>query len=372
MTESKDNRLLLLGAGHAHMVAIRQWLEQGVILPKETILINPEPAAWYSGMMPGLIAGRFEQDNCLIELQPMCQQLGIEFQQRKVVSLDIQSQTVWFRDGGSLPFRLLSINTGSIPHAIPSDGSIPILPVKPFADFYRCWQGIKEMEPAIKNVAIVGGGAAAIEIALAVSANASHRDLRLRVCVDNKVLAGYPDDVSRRIANILAKRGAKIQLNARVDYIEHGILYRADNTSIADADLIISATGSAALPWYHNSQLSLDDENFIEVEPTLQAKGHDNIFVSGDACSLGNNPRSGVYAVRHGAVLARNIPAKLNNRPLIPYHPQARALALLSTGNGNAVARYGNTGASHPLLRPVLGAWKDHLDTSYIARHAAR
>lgn len=371
MTESKDNRLLLLGAGHAHMVAMRQWLDQGIALPKETLLINPEPAAWYSGMMPGLVAGRFEADRCLIELQPLCQQLGIEFQQRKVVSLDIQSRAVWFCDGGSLPYRLLSINTGSIPHAIPSDGSIPILPVKPFADFYRRWLGLQEITPAIKDVAIVGGGAAAVEIALALSANPAYRNLKLALYVDQALLTGFPADVSARITDILSKRGVRIQSSARVAYIEHGILYRGDNTSIADADLIIAATGSGALPWYQHQQFSLDAEHFIRVQPTLQAIGHDDIFVSGDACSLRDNPRSGVYAVRHGSVLARNIPARLNDGPLMSYQPQRKALALLSTGNGNAVARYGNTGASHALLRPVLGAWKDHLDTSYIARHRA-
>ncbi|WP_339869475.1 FAD-dependent oxidoreductase [Pseudohongiella nitratireducens] len=371
MTKNNHNeRLLLLGAGHAHMVAMRQWLEQGTALPKDTILINPEPEAWYSGMMPGLIAGRFAREDCLIELEPLCQQLGIQLQLRRVVSLDIQSQCVWFRDGGNLPFSLLSINSGSVTHALPSDGSIALLPVKPFADFYRRWQTWRQDNPQATDVAIVGGGAAAVEIALAVSANSQLHGLTVTVYVDRDVLAGFPANVSGRVQKLLGRRGVKIQPQARVGYIENGMLYRSDNNRIASADVVIAATGSAALSWYHNSQLSTDSDGFILVEPTLQAIRQSNIFVSGDACSLANNPRSGVYAVRHGDVLARNIPAQLQGNPLQNFYPQTKALALLSTGNGGAVARYGTSGASHSLLRPILGLWKDQLDKSYIRDHS--
>lgn len=371
MTKNNHNeRLLLLGAGHAHMVAMRQWLEQGTALPKDTILINPEPEAWYSGMMPGLIAGRFAREACLIELEPLCQQLGIALQLRRVVSLDIQSQCVWFRDGGSLPFSLLSINSGSVPHALPTDGSIPLLPVKPFADFYRRWQTWREENSGRTDLAIVGGGAAAVEIALAVSAHDQLRTLTVTVYVDHEVLPGFSGKVSGRVKSLLERRGVQIRQQARVGYIENGILYRSDNNRVGSADVVITATGSAPLSWYHNTQLDTDKDGFIGVEPTLQACRQNNVFVSGDACSLANNPRSGVYAVRHGAVLANNIPARLNDQPLIPFHPQSKALALLSTGDGGAVARYGGAGASHPFIRPALGVWKDHLDKTYIRDHS--
>lgn len=370
-SESKGKqKLLLLGAGHAHMVAMRQWLDQGVELPKDTVLINPQAEAWYSGMMPGLIADRFAQENCLISLKPLCNQLGIEFQLRQVVSLDMQSQSVWFRDGGSLPFSLLSINCGSIPQPLPSDGAIPILPVKPFADFFRRWHSLMHAQPAIRKLAIVGGGAAGVEIALSVSANPSLRDLKVSVYADQQILPDYPPNVARNMQALLAKRGVSVTSNARVAYCEHGILYRDDNTSIADADLVIVATGATALPWYHNDQLETDADSFICVEPTLLAKQQQHVFVSGDACSLPGNPRAGVYAVRHGELLAKNILAKLSGEALEAYHPQPRALALLSTGNGGAVARYGKQGASCRLLRPVLGRWKDWLDQSYIHDHS--
>ena len=184
------------------------------------------------------------------------------------------------------------------------------------------------------------------------------------------MLAGFPANVSGRVQKLLGRRGVKIQPQACVGYIENGMLYRSDNNRIASADVVIAATGSAALSWYHNSQLSTDSDGFILVEPTLQAIRQSNIFVSGDACSLANNPRSGVYAVRHGDVLARNIPAQLQGNPLQNFYPQTKALALLSTGNGGAVARYGTSGASHSLLRPILGLWKDQLDKSYIRDHS--
>ena len=46
--------LIMVGAGHAHLVALRGWIAQGYQVPPGSLLISPEPYAWYSGMMPGL------------------------------------------------------------------------------------------------------------------------------------------------------------------------------------------------------------------------------------------------------------------------------------------------------------------------------
>jgi NADH dehydrogenase FAD-containing subunit len=75
-------------------------------------------------------------------------------------------------------------------------------------------------------------------------------------------------------------------------------------------------------------------------------------------------PKSGVYAVRAGPPLAANLRAALEGRPLAPYRPQPRALALIGTGGKHAVGLWG------PLSWQGrwVWTWKDRIDRAFVAR----
>jgi selenide,water dikinase len=76
-------------------------------------------------------------------------------------------------------------------------------------------------------------------------------------------------------------------------------------------------------------------------------------------------PRSGVYAVRAGPVLADNLRRALAGQPLRVYVPQRRALYLLATGPRHAVASWGPL----TLAGDWVWRWKDRIDRRFIARH---
>jgi hypothetical protein len=55
----------------------------------------------------------------------------------------------------------------------------------------------------------------------------------------------------------------------------------------------------------------------------------------------------------------------MQQQPLRGYHPQSRALALLASGDGGALASWaGLTGEGK-----LFGWWKDRLDRSFMQRH---
>ncbi|MCY4545263.1 MAG: selenide, water dikinase SelD, partial [Gemmatimonadetes bacterium] len=105
-------------------------------------------------------------------------------------------------------------------------------------------------------------------------------------------------------------------------------------------DFLLWATGGAPPDLLRTANLDTSAAGFIRVRPTLQAMENDNVFAAGDCIEFESRPlpKSGVYAVREGPILARNIHAWLEKRPLVPFRPQASALALLMTGTRNAVA----------------------------------
>ena len=111
--------------------------------------------------------------------------------------------------------------------------------------------------------------------------------------------------------------------------------------------------------------LATDERGFIRVGPTLQSVSHPQVFAAGDVAAYPQaRPKSGVYAVRAGPVLARNLRAACAGETLRHWTPQARALYLLSTGDRHAMATWGSWTSS--------GRWawhlKDWIDRRFMRR----
>jgi NADH dehydrogenase FAD-containing subunit len=133
------------------------------------------------------------------------------------------------------------------------------------------------------------------------------------------------------------------------------------------APFIIWAVAAGAPHWIADSGLATDRGGFIAVNDALQSVSHPDVFAAGDIASLLNHavPKSGVYAVRHGPVLAGNLLATLTGRPLAVHVPQRRALALINTGGHHAVAAWGPLAFSGRWV----WRWKDRIDRRFVAKY---
>ena len=131
-------------------------------------------------------------------------------------------------------------------------------------------------------------------------------------------------------------------------------------------DFLLWATGGAPPGLLKDTNLETSGAGFIRVRPSLQTMGYDNVFAAGDCIEFPfrSLPKSGVYAVREGPVLARNLHAWLENRSLVPYRPQASALALLMTGTRNAVASRRNASFHGPWVWRL----KDWIDRRWMRK----
>ncbi len=356
---TKRFALLLAGAGHAHLGVLRQWASQPQSRPSGRIgLLSADAHAWYSGMLPGLLAGRYALDECRIELTQLCAAAEVELMIGQACGLDPQQNQLQLADAKTLHYGYLSLNLGSLP-ALPgqSDSGLELLAIKPFSAFITRWQHWQAQPQAL---AIIGGGAAGVELALALAPQLP----AVTLLSADTLLMGHPPALCQRALIHLSKAGVTVREHCRVDKVQQQQLISAEQT-VWQGTRAIVASGASALPWLQYGGLACDERGFVRIGATLQSTSHANIFAVGDCASLANTPHNGVYAVRQGPVLAHNLAALLQARPLQDYQPQPRALALLATGDGGALASWAGITAEGRWL----GRWKDYLDQSFMRRH---
>jgi pyridine nucleotide-disulfide oxidoreductase family protein len=361
------HRVLLAGAGHAHLALLSAW---GRRLPVglEVTLVAPRPLQIYSGMLPGWIAGRYELADTLIHLQPLSQRVGANVVWSEVHSVDPSHQHVALSDGRRLEYDLLSLDIGSETDLSFVQGSDErVLPIRPLERFAERWQTIMDRarEQAL-NLAVVGGGAAGVEIVLSTrhalhALNPAHRVML--VTTDEGVVPDHAPGVRRRARYWLQSRGIDVFRSSATGLNRN--LHLADGRELA-ADVVIATTGARAPSWLRTSGLDVDEAGFVKVGPTHQSVSHANVFATGDACARVDRPlpRSGVHAVRAGRLLAHNLVAWSRSQRLSRYRPRKASLYLLSTGEEYAIASWGRFSAGGRWA----WHWKRWIDRRYVNR----
>jgi pyridine nucleotide-disulfide oxidoreductase family protein len=366
-------RLLLVGGGHAH-VHVLQALAREPLAAAEVTLVSPHPRQLYSGMVPGLVAGHYTLPQCAIALPPLAQAAGVRWIASQVVALDAGARRVQLADGQELGYELLSLDSGGVM----SRGLIPgarehALFVRPLDAFVQWLEGLWNLAAQrVLDVVVVGGGAAGFELALALQ----HRlgrdgEERARVALvtgGGTPLAGYPAGVVARAEAALARARVTVFRERCAAIERHAVVLASGARLACDAPLV--ATGVQPPPWLAGSGLALCARGFVRTGATLQSASHPEVLAAGDVAVRDDAPRpaSGVYAVRAGPPLARNLRALVAGVALQPYRPQARSLNLLSCGSRRAIVAWGGLA----LQGRWAWWWKDRIDRAFVARFNAR
>lgn len=374
-------RLLLAGAGHAHLNVIRNLAAKpwpGV----EVTLICPYPRQIYSGMIPGWIAGHYTLDQCAAPLAALVEKAGIRWIQDSICGLDAANaipQGDFLRsavDGqniGKISYDVISIDTGArVDSSTLSHSGAPLLPIRPLEQFAIGWKAIEAalIASGAARLAIIGGGAAGIELALAVDYALRQQlpDDKVSVVLvsSGALLGGHAPSVVKQVEKLLKARGVTLH-SGRASGHDEGLIL--DSGKFIACDCIIAATGVAPPTWLATSGLALCESGFIAVGDGQQSTSHPNVFAAGDVSSRIDFPhaKSGVYAVRAGPVLTINLQRTLNGQKPTSYQPQKRSLYLLATGPREAILSWGSFAAT--------GGWawtlKDWIDRRFMRRYQA-
>jgi selenide,water dikinase len=272
-----------------------------------------------------------------------------------------------------LPYDVLSINVGATPALDGVRGDVErLIRTKPIDRFLGQWAVFEQRARTAQRVSVsfVGGGAAGVELALA----ALHRLRSLGVAAEvalvtaaDEILVGHNRRVRQRFDALLRTAGVRVHRGIRiVERTADGIVDAEGN--VYRCDEVVWATQAAPTAWPGASGLAVDERGFILVDGYLRSTSHADVFAAGDVASSVSDPRpkAGVFAVRQGPALARNLRAALLELPLRRFRPQRRFLSLISAGGRDAVASRGVMCAAGAWV----WRWKDRIDRRFMERYS--
>jgi NADH dehydrogenase FAD-containing subunit len=362
--------VLLVGGGHAHVAVLADWIRRGIPGGARAVLLTPEPALRYSGMVPGWLAGQHKQGDGLVDLAALAARAGVELVLDRCAVLDPEARVVTTAGGREIAFTIASFDTGGEGQGASLLGEDPrLIEVRPIGALVERLAALRTARRGLARVVVAGGGAGGVELAFGLRnlAGADPRPEVTLVTGAGGLLPGFADGVRARALRALARQGiAAVAADAR--FVGGALM--AGGHSMEPADLVIAATGSAAPGWVRASGIATDTAGFLSIDAHHRSVSHPRIFAAGDVAACSDRPlaHAGVHAVFAGPVLAANLRALISaESPRATYRPRWNSLYLMNTGDGSAILSYGRLSAEG---RWVL-ALKHRIDKAWIAKYAA-
>ncbi|MCF6234589.1 MAG: selenide, water dikinase SelD [Rhodobacteraceae bacterium] len=353
--------LVMIGGGHTHALVLRKWGMNRLAGARLTV-IHPGPTAPYSGMLPGYVAGHYDRDALDIDLIRLARFAGARVVAGYATGIDLGRREVLVEGHGPIGYDLLSVNVG-VTSDMPSlpgfaEHGVPAKPLGPFATAWAAF--LASDQPP--EVAVIGGGVAGAELAMAMAYALLGRAGSRVTLVDNaKALSVLGLAAQAHIRTAMDGLGVKVIEDAKILSVGADHLNLSDGRKIASR-FTTGTAGARALRWLGDTGLELND-GFITVDPSLRSSDA-HVFAAGDCVHLSASPRpkAGVFAVREAPVLYHNLRAMMTGDPLRRYAPQNDYLKLISLGGKTALAeKFGRVFAG-----PLMWRWKNHIDQTFM------
>lgn len=372
-TAVRERNVVLIGGGHAHALVLLDLARRP--LPRARVtLVSDCAGAIYSGMVPGVLAGEYAPEEITLDLRALAARAGARLLLSPALRISAAARVLETRDAGLVPFDVASLDVGATVAGLDAPGirehALATRPVGAFVAALPALLSRARAETGALRAVVVGGGAAGVELACALRARLQregvpHASVSL---LDGaaRLLGERGAAVSASVLRALRRRGIAAETGVHVVSASPGRLGLEDGGE-RPFEILLLATGAAALPLPRASDLPVDARGFLRVGPTLEVPGTPGVFAAGDVASHDTRPdlpRAGLHAVRQAPVLAHNLRARLSGGSLREFHPQRDFLVLLNLGDGRGLGiRFGHALEGRAVLR-----LKDRIDRGFVAR----
>jgi NADH dehydrogenase FAD-containing subunit len=327
--------------------------------------------------VPGYLQGTYQEDEIAVRVPELAARARGRFLAGRAVGVRPDRQVVQVQTGSGeieeVTWDLVSFAVGSNTAGVDApEVARAAQRIKPLERVVALHARLRELAASGGTVpaVVVGGGAAGVEVALAIAAVLEKESVPHRITIVEAgadILSGYRDRTRKRARGILHQRGIVVRTGSRVTAVHSDAAETQDGTRIP-SKLTVWLTGAVAWPLFQGSGLPLDDRGFLLIDDSLRSVDDPRIFAAGDCGTLASHPdmpKAGVYAVREGPVLWQRLKAAVEGGEPPRYVPQKRFLSILNTGDGRALLDYKG------LVSHSRWAWrlKDWIDRRFMRRY---
>lgn len=359
--------LVFIGGGHAHALVLRKWGMRPVAGVRVTV-INPDPTAPYTGMLPGFVAGHYDRDDLEIDLVRLARFAGARIVMGRATGIDRAAGVVHVAGLPEIRYDHLSIDVG-ITSDMPKlpgfmDHAIAAKPLGRYANAWTVFQARARDMGRPVNVAVLGAGVAGCELALAMQHQLAVQGVATMVRVIDRgpALDGIGGAVRATLFEHMRAADIRAIDNTGVTHVTQDAVHLEGGTSVP-SDFTVGAAGARPHDWV--AEMGLDHvDGYLSVDRFLRSVSDPMIYAVGDCAHMIDNPRpkAGVFAVRQAPVLYRNLVADITGSARKPFRPQRDFLKLISMGGQEATAEYYGMG----MQGAWMWRWKDQIDRKFM------
>lgn len=326
-------KVLLVGSGHAHLEVLKI-LPKSDIAKHQFILISPNRETYYSGLIPRLITGEIQLKDLTIKSADYAESKGFEFIQDRVVLVDSNERKVSLASGQQIDFDVLSLNVGGQAQKIPSEAPFKTTNLRPFDEFIPRWIEVQRKCSICTDpkFIVIGGGAAAVEVATALQMRQLANRLMKPEGQNVTILAkgprlceGYSESISASILKSLLALNISVHLNEEVTEIGEQHVSLSQGHKLPFDEVFI------ATPTKPSTIVAGPIDRKLMASP--------GIFAAGDGTIMDIHPpltRSGVVAVHQGRHLAKSIQDYLSGQIPKDFQVADHHLNILISGPDRA------------------------------------
>ncbi len=373
--------IVLVGGGHAHVQVMTRIAMAGARGLRLTLVTEGFETP-YSGMLPGFIAGRYTRDEIHIDLARLAFACGVRLVHARAVGLDRANRRVLLEGRPPIAYDAVSLNVGIVPELSDISGAaehaVPLKPISGFIDRFESFLAQAASQEGPRRVTVVGGGAAGVEIAMTLQTRLRHlagelgipRDAFAVTLVTSAPLTpSLNEGVRRLLHETLHTKGIVVREAQRVVGVT-ATEVQVEGGPPIPSDATIVSTRARAPAWLSGLGLPCAPDGSLLIHDTLQSIGDDRVFAVGDCAALRDDPsdKAGVFAVRQGPVLAKNLLRLARKERLKRWRRQHDFLVLLNTGDGSAI---GGRGRRFAVQGAWVWRWKDWIDRRFMAMFAS-
>lgn len=364
-------RVVILGAGFGGITtAVELGRRVRHDLDADVLVVDRANFHLFTPMLYQVATALLEPGQVAYATRELARRHGFRFREGQIEGIDLDQQQVAV-DGERLPFDRLVIALGSVTNyfgnasiarcaaSLKTLGDAVAIRNRAIAAFERAdVERDVAARQALLTFVVVGGGATGVELVgslwtliqnglLPLYPNVDAREIRVILAEAGAgLLYGMDPWIGETARRRLEEKGIEVALaNPATEVTAAGIIFK-DGRFIA-SKTVVWAAGVRPSPLTAALPVERGKDGRLVVDPQLRLAAHPNVFALGDCAwfPVPENdgkpaPPNAQTAVRQAAVVAHNVAASLQQRPLEPFH-YANEGNLVALGQGDGVALLG-------------------------------